>query len=382
MTRPWVRIDVAMKVSGKSKTTARDTLPRRAIPRSRPGNNGHRFAYWPWSDPADETAPTMLEWEPGIVGDSRTANADGNRLDAQAADPLADLSIEVDDLDYPPFPVDDVTKVGAPAIHIQPRPSTSVHTTAISSDWHIPYHDPFAWRAWLRLVADRRPNRIVLLGDILDLSSMSSHGGPSEAPHAEPEIRAGRDALSQVRDVSPDSELWWAEGNHEERLRRQVAANLPTATGLLSLPELLHLDTFGCGWWPFPEKRYFGEVAYKHACGEGIHYMHNALIAEDCSLVIGHTHRPKTERKITGSGRFIWGMGLGCGQAVKQRPGTPRARSAPDGPDWMRGKSAPWVHATGLVYELPDGRTWSQDAVCREGAIVLDGRVYDGREAA
>lgn len=240
--------------------------------------------------------------------------------------------------------------------------------TVIHSDVHVPDNDQPAWKVWLKFIKFLQPDRLIYLGDFLDMGSFSTHMDLSKPPNALDEIRAGRVALRQTVDVVPNADRWLFEGNHEQRIRRFIAKHMPHGQGLLELPELLNLKELGYHWYPYPRKRMFDEVMYLHSTSENMHHAHNALLNQDANCVYGHIHRPQLHMKRTGSGRFLWAMGLGCGQDL----------NGIDGPDWMNGKASTWVHAVGVVMELPNGASWPALVMIRDGVIVWDGKIFTG----
>jgi hypothetical protein len=252
--------------------------------------------------------------------------------------------------------------------HVKHRARRQAKITVIHSDVHVPDNDKAAWRAWLQFITYLQPDRLIYLGDFLDMESFSSHDNLHAPPKSIDEIRAGREALRQTVDAVPDAERWLFEGNHEQRIRRKLAKNLPNAMDLMELPDLLDLKTLGFNWYEYPKKRFFGDVMYLHSTSEGMHHAHQALINQDANCVYGHIHRPQLHMKRTGSGRFLWAMGLGCGQDL----------NGLDGPEWMNGKASGWVHAIGVVMELPDGTSFPALVMIRDGRIVWDGMVFDG----
>lgn len=240
----------------------------------------------------------------------------------------------------------------------------------ILSDVHVPIHNEPTWWAMLRFAHHLKPDAGLLLGDFLDLTSFSSHGHLSKPPSAHMELAAGRSALRHLRAANPETDWWYFEGNHEQRLRRHLAKASPEMAELISLPQLLDLKTLGFKWHPYPDKKYFGNVSYKHATSEAMHHAHNTLIREDACTVYGHTHRPQLHMKRTGSGRFLFAMGLGCGEDL----------NGIDGPEWLNGASPGWVNAIGVVAEREDGTAYPFLIPIIDGVLVWDNIVIDGNQ--
>ena len=131
---------------------------------------------------------------------------------------------------------------------VKHAPSQSGSTYSILSlfDVHVPDADAFAFKAVLDFARDKQPDHIVIGGDFLELESCSQHGGNPSPLALVDEIKAGRKALARIREACPNASLTYLEGNHETRLRRVVASNLPTFDGAIDVPNLLDLGTIGC----------------------------------------------------------------------------------------------------------------------------------------
>src|SRR5215204_2868366 len=115
-------------------------------------------------------------------------------------------------------------------------------------DVHAPYHHPRAWRAIVSMVKAVRPDRVVQLGDFLDMLAPArwSRGLAAEyAAGVKHEALAGRRLLAQLREgfAGPVDLI---EGNHEARLRNYIHQHAPALAGIVpGIAELLDLGDLG-----------------------------------------------------------------------------------------------------------------------------------------
>lgn len=110
----------------------------------------------------------------------------------------------------------------------------------IGADAHIPYHDEKALEIFLERA--RGAKTIILLGDWMDMYSISSFIIDPTAKTIPQEIDIMRDFLASLRDTFPDKRIIYKLGNHEERLDRYMKTLGAKIFGLVSLAEKLEAD--------------------------------------------------------------------------------------------------------------------------------------------
>ncbi|MEY4374058.1 MAG: hypothetical protein RL760_224, partial [Candidatus Eisenbacteria bacterium] len=182
------------------------------------------------------------------------------------------------------------------AAQSRPTSARGFRLVAFASDIHIPDHDAFAVRAFLRWLSDARPDAVVLGGDVLELESCSGHGGNiHSAPLFTHEIECGNRFLDDLQAAAPSAEIHYLEGNHETRLKRKVDTHIPTLTGALSLPDLLRLSDRGISWLPYGKVLRLGQskLGFTHGVRHNDHHAKAHLAIYGSSVVYGHTHRPQ-----------------------------------------------------------------------------------------
>jgi predicted phosphodiesterase len=235
-------------------------------------------------------------------------------------------------------------------------------------DVHVPQADAWAFKAVLDFARENKPDHVVLGGDFLELSSCSSHGGDPDPLALMDEMKAGVKALERLRDAAPKAAFTYLEGNHETRLKRIVANNLPTFDGALRIPDLLELDSFGCEWVPY---RYLWQPTLPSGAKGKLHYTHGEwatmyhsakhLNAYGVSVRYGHTHRPQVYTKGYGNGRVCMSIGSGCLRTLN--------------PEWA-GPNAGWLHGFGWDEFMPDGDFTAENIVMVKQRFAWKGKVY------
>jgi hypothetical protein len=165
------------------------------------------------------------------------------------------------------------------------------------SDTQFPFVDEPLLEAVYTFVQDWKPNDIILNGDIVDMYEVSDFDKrPERAFSVQTELEMARDLMvSLKRYAAKDSNIWWIDGNHEERFNRYLwrkAAEIQFAVA--DLPALLHLDELAAGYVPYG----------KHVDYLGFVFTHGNFVSQFSAYTAkrhldryrssganGHTHR-------------------------------------------------------------------------------------------
>jgi hypothetical protein len=214
-------------------------------------------------------------------------------------------------------------------------------TISYAADAHIGHEDRAAISCWLESIRQGQPEVIVLGGDWLDceelhkgaLGKRQALGAPGHSGYAiGEEIVAMRALLAYIRKVAPQSRILYTLGNHEERIPRIVASQLPqlwshvpTIAELLGT-QALRIDVCRslevAGWWLAHGYRY------------GINPARLTMQDQMGSVVVAHGHKGQIMAQTTASGkRTTYGVMAPCLCQIEAYY-MPRAT-----PDWQQG----WV---------------------------------------
>ena len=146
-----------------------------------------------------------------------------------------------------PAKVEYLSRVGSPSSTIRGE------IIVCAGDFQFPFEDGNVFSSFLTFLASETPDRIVLTGDIVDLTSVSAYDkDPRLGMPVQQELQHAHNRLAEIRAASgPDAEILFLYGNHEARMSKWLAKRAPELVGLLdangvemlSLENLLRLDS-------------------------------------------------------------------------------------------------------------------------------------------
>lgn len=256
----------------------------------------------------------------------------------------------------------------APTPKPRKRAQGEPELVAFFGDHHVPFHDEGLHEAVVAWLKEFKPDRAIMLGDLLDFDQVSRHRKtPEWTATLQDTIDQGYAVLRAYIEASPNTAWTMLDGNHEDRLRKAILdylyatyglrrAESPEENPVLSVPFLLRLDELGVEWVKSATGSYedaqvnvTSELAARHGWiarkGSGA----SALQTIDhlrYSVVIGHTHRQSvvfhTAHSITGEPKTL--LGCEAGTLAQVRHGLGYAQA----PDWQNG------FATASIW--PDGQ--------------------------
>lgn len=124
-------------------------------------------------------------------------------------------------------------------------------TIITASDLHDIEIDPFFLRVFLDTIERVKPDVVVFDGDIFDLPEFGKYGVDPREWDVVGRIKFVHDNIFKpIREMLPDAQIDFIEGNHEARLLRHLADSTPALKAVLSalhgftVAKLLGLDEF------------------------------------------------------------------------------------------------------------------------------------------
>lgn len=190
-----------------------------------------------------------------------------------------------------------------------PKPKKPRHdrqrTVILTSDHHAPLYDKTLHARTLDLLADQRPEEGLLMGDLMDFSTISRFRDKDGFAHGVQEcLDAAFQILRDYREASPNTKWSMLPGNHDCRLHYAIQDNVkelhriaPAGEELpsLSFRRLLHLDDLGIDFidqdWEaakFPLSR---KLTARHGYTTAKNAGDKMLSSLTRSTVQGHSHR-------------------------------------------------------------------------------------------
>ena len=147
-----------------------------------------------------------------------------------------------------------------------------------------------------------------IMGDFLDCYSLSRFDtNPQRKNTFQQEIDEGRKLLKTIRELLPDANIRYSEGNHEDRLRKILWGKCSAFAHVrnLTIPDLLGLADLGIKWHSTQDPYKIGDLWYTHGDLLRHHAGMSARAKSEAihgSVIVGHTHRQGWSPKTTWSG--------------------------------------------------------------------------------
>lgn len=172
----------------------------------------------------------------------------------------------------------------------------------------VPTHDEKAIDLALVITKSVNPQKVVLVGDNLDLPEMGRYRlSPAFFRTTQASIDYATELMFRIREAAPEAEILWLAGNHEERLVNYIMDNAVAAFGLrqgsrpdsfpvLSVPHLCRLDEMGVTYLEgYPANDYWINERLRVIHGDKVKSSgstaHKYLDTLKTSVIYGHIHR-------------------------------------------------------------------------------------------
>lgn len=221
-----------------------------------------------------------------------------------------------------------------------------LYKVTVLPDLHIPYHDKKTWQNVLKYLRDFKPNEIVLLGDFLDFSQISSHNRENLKALTETSLdddyRVGNQCLDELQAVQ--KKITFISGNHDYLVNRFIDA-FPQLKGSIEVPLRLNLKERGVKYVPFWESgavHKIGKATFIHGYYTNDGHAKKHLSAWEENVFYGHLHDTQSYSKTNnGSNKTKIAQSLGCLCDYRQY--------------WMKGRPSRWQQAFGEFHFREDG---------------------------
>lgn len=175
----------------------------------------------------------------------------------------------------------------------------------LTSDHHAPLYDKTLHARTLDLLADEQPCEGVLMGDLMDFSTISRFRERDGFAHGVRECLEGAfQILRDYREASPKTQWTMLPGNHDARLHYAIIDNVrelhriaPAGEDVPSLDfrRLLHLDDLGIklveGDWEAAKYPLSRKLTVRHGYTTAKNAGEKMLTSLSRSTVQGHSHR-------------------------------------------------------------------------------------------
>ena len=182
----------------------------------------------------------------------------------------------------------------------------------VASDLHFPYQDNKAIECFLKEVESKKPDMVVLNGDLLDFYRLSRFTKDPSGKDPAEEIEMCREFLHRLRSIT-DVPIYYTIGNHETRLEKYILDQAPMIACLMDnvfqVIKTEDIGVIGCSRFTINDNFVF-EHGTRLGSKTGLSAI-KELEAHYLSGATGHTHRLARYSTRKAGRRFIW-LETGC----------------------------------------------------------------------
>lgn len=196
------------------------------------------------------------------------------------------------------------------------------------SDIHIPYHDIPSLTAAIKYGKDNDVNTIYLNGDIGDFHGQSKYEKDPKLRSPAEEVKMIREFLGLLREIFPNAQIFFKEGNHDRRWLAYIRSKAPIFEEFeeFSLESILHLNKHGVHHIDDTTIVEIGKLVAIHGHevygSGGVMPARSLWLKVKCSAIMSHVHVPTefSEKSIKDEFYTCWSTGCLSGLRPKYNP--------------------------------------------------------------
>lgn len=232
----------------------------------------------------------------------------------------------------------------------------------IISDIHVPFNNKKATQVALDYIKEERPKYVTINGDAIDFYGISRYSrDPKRRLETQNELDEFNGFLADVRNAAPNAQIFFVEGNHEQRWSKYLREHAGEIEGLtgFSLKDVLGLDKQKIIF--VPSGFVYGSCFIVH--GDGLFGGKSGFTATKwmekymASVVVGHIHRLAIIHRRTANKQRLFGVE--CGTLSSLDPGYEMTGFA----DWQTGFASLTRYSNGIIvpaiYEIINNDVYS-----------------------
>lgn len=244
--------------------------------------------------------------------------------------------------------------------------------TLVIADPHSPDEDPHAMDLVYQIGRAAGVERVIIDGDLYNVSSLSKY-----TPNAEQHLRWVEERAEairlpiQIRQNFPDVPIDFLPGNHDMRPIKWINANALPLQGILTLAQWLGLDAPALDFNIIEEGKIMlagGNLMVKHGTSVSQNAGHSVKKEVDkagVSVVMGHVHR-RALIEVTKAHEELTGIELGCLCNLK--------------PDYMNPEDVVnWQQGFAIITEYDDDDFEIELVKIKNGRATFRGKRFKSR---
>jgi predicted phosphodiesterase len=246
---------------------------------------------------------------------------------------------------------------------------------AVIPDCHIPYQDEKALNTALQIIADYKPQKVIILGDFIDCAPVSHWNRENllerEGMRLAKDYAKANVVLDQIGKTCKD--LVYLNGNHEDWVYQMVQRQ-PELEGMIEPEVGLKFEERTAKGWKIKHLEYgkvynLGKLWFTHGTYTSMNHAKKHVESYGRSIVYGHLHDVQLYTKVSPIDIEDKHIGLSLGCLSKKNP------------HFMRNRPNNWVHAIGLGVVRKDGTFNIDPVIISDGKASYGGVTYDGKKS-
>lgn len=256
-------------------------------------------------------------------------------------------------------------------------------------------HDETAIRLCLTVIRRCQPDRVVLVGDNIDLPELGKYRlSPAFVLTTQASIDRTARFAAELRAAAPDASIDWIAGNHEERMTNYVLDNARAAFGLrqggstpdswpvISVPHLARFDEHRIRYlagYPASSVWLNERLQIRHGdkVRSGGSTAHGYLATAKHSIIYGHIHRrewaERTRETFDGPSTI---MAASPGTLARVDGAVPSTKGGIDLDGRPLTSVEDWQQGFAVVTYRDDGPFWYEQVPIHHGQAWWRGSLY------
>lgn len=207
----------------------------------------------------------------------------------------------------------------------------------IIPDAHLTDETPKDYEAIKPFIKMFKPDKIILLGDFMDVASLSAWDLDKkrvmEGKRIKNEIAQANIELNYLAKYCP--EIIYLEGNHEDRIERYLDKN-PEVEGMIELKDQLRLSERKIKWIKMNDLYKLGDMYFTHGMYTNVGHARKHLQALGCNITYGHTHSTQTALQNMAMQKPYMSYALGT--------------LGDKAPSYMKNRPSNWINQFAIFY--------------------------------
>ncbi len=198
------------------------------------------------------------------------------------------------------------------------------------TDIHFPYHNPKSLELALNYGKEHNADTIYLNGDILDCYQLSTFEKDPRKRRFSEELKQVHKFFEILRREFPKANIYFKEGNHEERYWRFMKIKAPELLDIeaFSLASLLNLDKFNIQYIGGRTKATIKKLSvfhgheFGHSVFSPVNVARGLYMRAKATSICGHSHQTSehTERDVNDKMITTWSVGCLCELSPEYAP--------------------------------------------------------------